>query len=76
MGEWIRLKARVAAGVILKQAGPASWRKRELHGYMGLGRTAIVLCCLVVMALAGCATTRGLGQDTQSLGRGIEKLGK
>ncbi len=36
-------------------------------------RTGIVLCCLVAICLAGCATARGLGQDTQSLGRSIEK---
>jgi len=43
---------------------------------MGLVRTGVVLCCLVVMFLAGCATTRGVGQDVQSLGRGIEKTAK
>jgi predicted small secreted protein len=36
-------------------------------------RIGVVLCCLVVIFLAGCATARGLGQDTQSLGRSIEK---
>lgn len=36
-------------------------------------RTGILLCCLVAIGLAGCATARGLGQDTQSLGRSIEK---
>jgi predicted small secreted protein len=40
---------------------------------MNLRRTGIVLCCLVAIVLAGCATARGVGQDTQSLGRGIEK---
>jgi predicted small secreted protein len=30
----------------------------------------------VAVCLAGCATTRGVGQDTQALGRGIEKIGK
>ncbi|MBP1779356.1 MAG: hypothetical protein H6Q86_5367 [candidate division NC10 bacterium] len=33
----------------------------------------VVLCCLVAIFLAGCATARGVGQDTQSLGRSIEK---
>jgi len=36
-------------------------------------RIGVVLCCLVAIGLAGCATARGLGQDTQSLGRSIEK---
>jgi len=42
---------------------------------MGRRRTGVLLCCLVAIFLAGCATTRGVGQDTQSLGRGIEKMG-
>jgi predicted small secreted protein len=40
---------------------------------MGLVRTGVVLCCLVAVFLAGCATGRGVGQDVQSLGRSIEK---
>ena len=36
-------------------------------------RMGVVLCCLVAIFLAGCATFRGVGQDTQSLGRSIEK---
>ena len=40
---------------------------------MNLRRTDIVLCCLAAIFLAGCATARGVGQDTQSLGRSIEK---
>ena len=40
---------------------------------MGLVRTGVVLCCLVAVFLAGCATSRGVGQDVQSLGRSIEK---
>jgi len=36
-------------------------------------RIGVVLCCLVAIGLAGCATFRGVGQDTQSLGRSIEK---
>ncbi len=47
-----------------------------MKGNWGLRRTGIVLCCLVAICLAGCATTRGVGQDTQSLGRGIERMGK
>ena len=43
---------------------------------MGLVRTGVVLCCLVAVFLAGCATSRGVGQDVQSLGRGIEKSAK
>ena len=43
--------------------------KRE----MGLMRTGVLLCCLVAIFLAGCATARGVGQDTQSLGRSIER---
>ncbi len=40
---------------------------------MGLRQTGVVPCCLVAIFLAGCATTRGVGQDVQSLGRSIEK---
>jgi len=36
-------------------------------------RIGVVCCCLVAIGLAGCATARGIGQDTQSLGRSIEK---
>jgi predicted small secreted protein len=36
-------------------------------------RIGVVLCCFVAIVLAGCATARGVGQDTQSLGRSIEK---
>ena len=36
-------------------------------------RIGVVLCCLVAIFVAGCATGRGIGQDTQSLGRSIEK---
>jgi predicted small secreted protein len=43
---------------------------------MSLARAGIVLCCLVAIFLAGCATARGVGQDTQSLGRSIENAGK
>lgn len=43
------------------------------HGFV---RTSVLLCCLVAVCVAGCATTRGVGQDTQSLGRSIEKVGK
>jgi predicted small secreted protein len=36
-------------------------------------RIGVVFCCLVTFVLAGCATARGVGQDTQALGRSIEK---
>ncbi len=36
-------------------------------------RIGVVCCCLLAIVLAGCATARGIGQDTQSLGRSIEK---
>jgi predicted small secreted protein len=36
-------------------------------------RIGVVLCCLVAITLTGCATARGIGQDTQSLGRSIER---
>ena len=39
-------------------------------------RIGVVLCCLVAICVAGCATARGVGQDTQSLGRNIEKTAK
>jgi len=44
-----------------------------MKGRMDLRRTGVVLCCLVAIVLSGCATARGVGQDTQSLGRSIEK---
>jgi len=44
-----------------------------MKGTMSRMRTGIVFCCLVAILLAGCATARGVGQDTQSLGRSIEK---
>lgn len=47
-----------------------------MNGRKGFLRTGVLLCCLVAMFLVGCGTTRGVGQDTQSLGRNIEKLGK
>jgi predicted small secreted protein len=47
-----------------------------MNGKKGLVRTGVLLCCLVAVCLVGCNTTRGVGQDTQSLGRNIEKLGK
>jgi predicted small secreted protein len=43
---------------------------------MGLMRTGVVLGCLVAIFLAGCATSRGFGQDVQSLGQGIENKAK
>ena len=46
-----------------------------MKGKWGLRRIGVVLCCLVAIFLAGCATTRGVGQDTQSLGHSIEKMG-
>jgi len=46
-----------------------------MKGKRGLRRIGIVLSCLVAIFLAGCATTRGVGEDTQSLGRSIEKMG-
>ena len=47
-----------------------------MKGRMGLIRTGVMLCCLVAIFLAGCATGGGFGQDVQSLGRGIEKTAK
>ncbi len=32
----------------------------------------LLLLVVVVLGLAGCATTRGVGQDIKSLGQGIE----
>ena len=45
----------------------------EMNRKVSRMRIGVVLCCLVAMFLAGCATARGVGQDTQSLGRSIEK---
>ena len=47
-----------------------------MKGRMGLKQTGVVLCCLVAIFLAGCATGGGLGRDVQSLGRGIENTAK
>jgi len=47
-----------------------------MKGKWGLRRIGVVLYCLVAIFLTGCATTRGVGQDVQSLGRGIEKTAK
>ncbi len=38
--------------------------------------SALLLCGLTALLSSGCATTRGFGQDVQSLGRDIEKSGK
>ena len=43
---------------------------------LGLIGTGVVLCCLAAIFLAGCATSRGFGQDVQSLGQGIENKAK
>lgn len=40
---------------------------------VSLIRIGVLLCCLVAIFLEGCATARGVGQDTQSLGRSIER---
>ena len=32
-------------------------------------RIGVVLCCLVAICLAGCASARGAGQDSQVCGR-------
>ena len=55
------------------------WRRtkmKKIKPRMNLRRTGVVLCCLVAIFLSGCATGRGVGQDTQSLGRSIEKSAK
>jgi predicted small secreted protein len=41
-------------------------------------RIGVVLCCLVAICLAGCATTaRGVvGQDTQACGRNLANIEK
>ncbi len=36
-------------------------------------KTIVLLLSLVLIVLAGCATFRGMGQDAESLGRGIKK---
>jgi len=46
---------------------------KKIKPRMNLIWTGVVLCCLVAIFLLGCATGRGVGQDVQSLGRGIEK---
>ncbi len=40
-------------------------------------RTIVVLACVVsVFGAAACHTVRGVGQDTQAAGRGIERAAK
>ncbi|MGH7166420.1 MAG: entericidin A/B family lipoprotein [Nitrospiraceae bacterium] len=36
-------------------------------------RTVSILIALLLIVLAGCATYRGLAQDTENLGRGMKK---
>lgn len=36
-------------------------------------KTISLLLALILIVLAGCATFRGVGQDAESLGRGIKK---
>ena len=42
----------------------------------GLLVSALLLCGLTALLPSGCATSRGFGQDVQSLGRNIEKSAK
>ncbi len=51
-------------------------KMKKIKPRMNLRQTGVVLCCLVAIFLSGCATGRGVGQDTQSLGRSIEKSAK
>jgi predicted small secreted protein len=37
-------------------------------------RISLAIGLLVGIVLSGCATSRGFGQDVQSLGRNIEKV--
>ena len=46
--------------------------KLKTHGI----RIGVVLWFLASLMLGGCATSRGFGQDVQSLGRDIEKSAK
>jgi predicted small secreted protein len=40
-------------------------------------RTVLVIVCVVsVLVSAACHTVRGVGQDTQAAGRGIERAAK
>ncbi|MFB3819109.1 MAG: entericidin A/B family lipoprotein [Candidatus Methylomirabilales bacterium] len=39
-------------------------------------KAAVLLCCLTATLVVGCNTTRGVGQDTQALGRSIERAAK
>ncbi|MGH7351159.1 MAG: entericidin A/B family lipoprotein [Candidatus Methylomirabilales bacterium] len=36
-------------------------------------RTVSILIALLLILLAGCATFRGMAEDTENLGRGIKK---
>lgn len=42
----------------------------------GLLRIVVAVGSLVILLQAGCATSRGFGQDVQSLGRDIEDAAK
>jgi predicted small secreted protein len=41
-----------------------------------LFQAGILVVCLTGMLVAGCNTTRGVGQDTQAVGRSIERAAK
>jgi len=53
-----------------------SRRLREKLLRENLKRKTLLLCAsiLVVFAVEGCATMRGMGEDIQSLGRAIQRL--
>ncbi len=58
--------------------GPKTDAGLEVMGMnrKGFIRLGVALWCAMVMLLSGCATSRGFGQDVQSLGRDIEKSAK
>ncbi len=41
-----------------------------------LVRAGILIVCLTGMLIAGCNTTRGVGQDTSALGKDIQRAAK
>ena len=57
---------------------PAPWRRKKMIMEANRMRIGVVLCCLVAICLAGCATTaRGVaGQDTQTCGRSVANIEK
>jgi predicted small secreted protein len=47
-----------------------------MKGRIHLARVGVVVCCLAAMLFTACNTARGVGRDTQAVGRSIERAAK